>query len=50
LSTLTLPQEFLDHGSRASILAGLGLDAAGIAAHVHTLSRPHGKPAAHVLR
>jgi 1-deoxy-D-xylulose-5-phosphate synthase len=34
LSTLTLPQAFLDHGSRGEILARLGLDDAGIAAHL----------------
>jgi 1-deoxy-D-xylulose-5-phosphate synthase len=34
VSTLGIPDEFIEHGGRDELLAGLGLDAAGIAAHV----------------
>jgi 1-deoxy-D-xylulose-5-phosphate synthase len=36
VSTLGIPDEFIDHGARAGLLAELGLDAEGIAQHVRT--------------
>ncbi len=36
ISTLGIPDQFIEHGGRDELLAGLGLDAAGIAGHVRS--------------
>jgi len=37
MAALGIPDEFVEHGARASLLAGIGLDAAGIARRVRAL-------------
>jgi 1-deoxy-D-xylulose-5-phosphate synthase len=37
MAALGIPDEFVEHGARKSLLAGIGLDAAGIAERVRTL-------------